>query len=228
MTDILKDIIAEQGLTWEAASLKSGLERSYFRKLFERGGASPRGQTLKKIADGLGVPMTVLLGESTDATAIKVHPPLITDVRPASASLPLPMEMAKDVPVMGTAAGSHLRGAFQLSSEPVDYARRPFTLMNARNVYALYVEGTSMEPQFQPGDLVYVHPDKPPRFGDAVVIQVQLGGSESMEATIGILSKRGPEAVTIRKHNPSAEIEIPRATIVAIHKVLSLNEIYGV
>ncbi|MBB3315138.1 phage repressor protein C with HTH and peptisase S24 domain [Rhizobium sp. BK181] len=228
MTDILKDLIAEQGLTWEAASLKSNLERSYFRKLFERGGASPRGQTLKKISDGLGVPMTVLLGESTDASAINIAPALKTDVRPASAHLPLPMEMAKDVPVMGTAAGSHLRGAFQLSSEPVDYVRRPHTLINARNVYSLYVEGTSMEPQFQPGDLIYVHPDKPPRFGDAVVIQVQLGDSEAMEATIGIFSKRAPEMVTIRKHNPSAEIEIPRSTIVAIHKVLSVNELYGV
>jgi phage repressor protein C with HTH and peptisase S24 domain len=100
--------------------------------------------------------------------------------------------------------------------------------MNARNVYSLYVEGTSMEPQFQPGDLIYVHPDKPPRFGDAVVIQVQLGDSEAMEATIGILSKRATEMVTIRKHNPNAEIDIPRSTIVAIHKVLSVNELYGV
>lgn len=228
MTDILKELISEQGLTWEAAALKSGLERSYFRKLFERGGASPRGQTLKKIADGLGVPMTVLLGETSDSDQLREIPILKTDVRPATAHLPLPMEMAKDVPVMGTAAGSHLRGAFQLSSEPVDYVRRPHTLLNARNVYSLYVEGTSMEPQFQPGDLIYVHPDKPPRFGDAVVIQVQLADSHDMEATIGILSKRAPEIITIRKHNPSAEIEIPKATVIAIHKVLSVNELYGV
>jgi len=228
VTDILKELISEQGLTWEAAALKSGLERSYFRKLFERGGASPRGQTLKKIADGLGVPMTVLLGETSDSDQLREIPILKTDVRPATAHLPLPMEMAKDVPVMGTAAGSHLRGAFQLSSEPVDYVRRPHTLLNARNVYSLYVEGTSMEPQFQPGDLIYVHPDKPPRFGDAVVIQVQLADSHDMEATIGILSKRAPEIITIRKHNPSAEIEIPKATVIAIHKVLSVNELYGV
>ncbi|SEH51613.1 Phage repressor protein C, contains Cro/C1-type HTH and peptisase s24 domains [Rhizobium tibeticum] len=228
MTDILKELIAEQGLTWEAAALKSGLERSYFRKLFERGGASPRGQTLKKISDGLGVPLATLLGESIDMSSSTQPTVPTNDVRTASASLPLPMEMVKDVPVMGTAAGSHLKGAFQLSTEPVDYVRRPHTLMNARNVYSLYVEGTSMEPQFQPGDLIYVHPDKPPRFGDAVVIQCQFNAHGSMEATIGILSKRAPETVTIRKHNPTAEIEIPRSTIVAIHKVLSMNEIYGV
>ncbi|MDM9619100.1 LexA family transcriptional regulator [Rhizobium sp. S96] len=227
MTEILKEIIAAKGLTWEAASVQSNMERSYFRKLFERGGASPRGQTLKKISDGLGIPMSKLLNEADDSETTTPPPAVTTDVRPASATMPLPMEMIKDVPVMGTAAGSHLRGAFQLSAEPVDYVRRPITLMKARNVYSLYVEGSSMEPQYNPGDLIYVHPDKPPRFGDAVVIQCQLQEG-IFEATIGILSRRSADTVTIRKHNPSAEIDIPKATIAAIHKVLSNNEIYGV
>ena len=42
---------------------------------------------------------------------------------------------------MGTAAGAMLgKGAFQLSSDVVDYVRRPQALTGARGVYALYVE----------------------------------------------------------------------------------------
>lgn len=228
MSEKLKEIIEAQGLTWEAASLKSGLERSYFRKLFERDG-TPGGATLTKISSGLGVPLTELLadvgGAKTEQTSA-THPH--NDVRPANSELPAFTQMPKDVPVRGTAAGSHLRGAFQLSTDPVDYVRRPQTLMNARNVYALYVEGSSMEPQYFPGDLVYVHPDKPPRFGDVVIIQIQNGDEESVEATIGIFSKRTAEKIVIRKHNPVAEIEIARSVVRDIHKVLSMNEIYGV
>ncbi len=228
MTEKLQKIILSKGLSWEAASLQSGLERSYFRKLFERGGASPRGKTLEKIAKGLEISISELFEDTAANSNLGTPPAAKSDVRSASARLPPLMEMAKDVPVMGTAAGSHLRGAFQLSADPVDYVRRPPTLMNARNIYSLYIEGTSMEPQYAPGDLVYIHPDKPARFGDAVVVQCQLSAEGQLEATIGILSKRSGDSITIRKHNPPAEIEISKDTIVALHKVLSMNEIYGV
>jgi phage repressor protein C with HTH and peptisase S24 domain len=228
VTQKLQKIIQSKGLSWEAAALQSGLERSYFRKLFERGGASPRGKTLEKIAKGLDISISELFEDSAANSNEDTSASVKNDVRSASATLPLPMDMAKDVPVMGTAAGSHLRGAFQLSADPVDYVRRPQTLMNARYVYSRYVEGTSMEPQYAPGDLVYIHPDKPARFGDAVVVQCQLSAEGQFEATIGILSKRSGDSITIRKHNPPAEIEISKDTIVAVHKVLSMNEIYGV
>jgi len=219
----LKDIIAAQGLTPEAAAAKCGLERSYFRKLFERPDAAPRGNTLAKISAGLGVSIEEILG-ATAAPNKTVQP---TELRRADAEAPAFGLLAKDVPVLGTAAGSHIRGAFQLSNDPVDYVRRPASLMNARKVYSLYIEGTSMEPQYWPGDLIFVHPDKPPRAGDAVIVQCRNGTDDSMEATIGIYARMTGEKFVIRKHNPGAEIEILRTTIIAVHKVLTNNEIYG-
>ncbi|NTI27640.1 XRE family transcriptional regulator [Rhizobium rhizogenes] len=227
MSEKLKEIIAAQGLSWEAASLKCDMERSYFRKLFERDGV-PSNATFRKISKGLKVPLTELLSDAGIETETFASPQHQNDVRAADATLPAFAQLDKDVPVMGTAAGSHLRGSFQLSTDAVDNVRRPQTLMSARNVYALYVEGSSMEPQYFPGDLVYVHPDKPPRFGDVVIIQCQKGKHEPIEATIGILTKRTAEKITIHKHNPAADIEISRSIVKHTHKVLSLNEIYGV
>jgi phage repressor protein C with HTH and peptisase S24 domain len=218
-TRLLK-LVESQGITLETASTRSGLDRSYLRKMLDRPGASPRGETLQKIAAGLGVSATWLLtgDESTKHN----------EVRPAFTTLPERGSMPNDVPVLGTAAGSHLRGAFQLSADPVDYVRRPPALSGAKDIYALFVEGTSMEPQYNPGDLVYIHPHKPPRFGDAVIIQCSNGADGEMEATIGILAKRTAEAITIRKHNPAAEIQIKRSTILEVHKVLTLNELFGI
>lgn len=224
MVQRLQDIIAAQGLNPESAAVQCGLERSYFRKLFERPDATPRGITLNKIVAGLGVTVEDILGPNAESP--KMLAP--SEVRGANAALPSHGHLAKDVPVMGTAAGSHLRGAFQLTNDPVDYVRRPESLINARNVYSLYVEGSSMEPQYYPGDLIYVHPDKPPRFGDAIIVQCKNGSDDSMEATIGVYLKRTAEKLVILKHNPRAEIEISRTVIVATHKVLTTNEIYGV
>lgn len=179
---------------------------------------------MRKISKGLGVSIEEIMGEEPAS----ISPPIKNDVKRANATLPAFAHLDKDVPVRGTAAGSHLRGAFQLTSDPVDYVRRPASLMNARNVYSLYVEGSSMEPQYWPGDLIYVHPDKPPRPGDAVIVQYRNSDDQDIEATIGLYIRLTAERLVIQKHNPPGERNIVRDAIVSIHKVLTNNEIYGV
>lgn len=208
----IKKRIEELDLTPEGAARRCGLTRDYFRKLFERPHASPRGVTLAKIAQGLATTPEALMGSSAAPRA-----PM-----PPAGALPY------DVPVMGTAAGSHIRGAFQLTPGPVDIVRRPPALMGARDLYALYVEGTSMEPRFHPGDLIYVHPRKPPRVNDPVVVQCFDGSDDEIAAMVGIFLKWTPTHLHIAKYNPQSEVQILRETVKAVHKVLSTNELFGV
>ncbi|OHV73352.1 S24 family peptidase [Ensifer sp. LCM 4579] len=219
--DRIKSRLAETGLSQAAASQKAGLSRDAIRKLLTNEGQLPTGKTLTGLAAALETSEQWLLTGGD-------RPP-VQDVRPADIEFPARSEMPKDVAVLGTAAGSHERGAFQLSSDPIEYVRRPPALVGARDIYSLYVEGSSMEPQFWPGDLVYVHPHRHPRTGDAVVVQSRNEGDDStVEATIGLYVEKTPDSLVIRKHNPPAEIEIPSATISAYHKVLTLNELFGV
>ena len=157
-------------------------------------------------------------------------PTLTGDATPAVQAPPLPARntMPLDVPVMGTAAGSLARGAFQLEGGVVDYVRRPPALIGARDIYALYVEGSSMEPQYFPGDLIYVNPHKPPRIGDIVVVQCRNGEHTPEEASLGIYRKRTERAITIGKRNPVAEIDLSRDHVKEIHRVLTTNELFGV
>ncbi len=214
----------ELGLTEEKASLRAGLDKTYMRKFFERPGSAPRHDTLAKIARALEMPVSALL----DLPPAEEPPPAF-DARPAPVDMPQPAHLPNDVPVKGTAAGSHLRGAFQLEVDTiVDWVRRPPALSGARHAYALFVEGSSMEPRYLPGDLVFVHPDRPPRPGDTVVVQAQAGPHAPLEATIGYLRRRTERAVIIAKINPAAEVELKAETVKAIHKVLSTNELFGV
>lgn len=219
--DRIKERLAATGLSAAAASQKAGLSRDAVRKLLTNDGQLPTGKTLTGLAAALETSEQWLLTGAGDS-------PPRQEVRPAEIEFPARSEMSKDVPVLGTAAGSHERGAFQLSADPIDYVRRPPALAGAKDVYSLYVEGSSMEPQFWPGDLVYIHPHKHPRFGDAIVVQRHISDAGEVEATIGLYVKKTADAIVIRKHNPPAEIEIKRETVSHYHKVLTLNELFGV
>lgn len=230
--------IEQLGLSVEGASMRVSNDRSYFRKLFSRPHSSPRGDTLRRIAAALETTESWLLGNDTAPVAPKPDSFFDSDAYPQSSTyvgnlvniprLPARQEMPLDVPVFGTAAGSLTRGAFQFEGGIVDRVRRPPALMGAPEVFALYVEGSSMEPQYFPGDLIYVHPRRPPRAGDIVVVQCQNGEHSPIEASLGIYRKTTEKAVVIGKRNPSAEIELAREHVKCIQRVLTTNELFGV
>ncbi|HEV7251474.1 MAG TPA: S24 family peptidase [Shinella sp.] len=215
--------LQETGKAAQRVSIEATGAKETLRKILDGTTKNPRIDTLHKIARALDTSTEWLLAvdsldELTQAPA-----------RGRTAIPPLPSrhEMPMDVPVMGTAAGSHLRGSFQLSTEPVDYVRRPPALMNARDIYALYIEGVSMIPQYSPGDLVYLNPHKPPHFGDPVIVQCK-NGDGTYETSVGIYAKRTEKFIILDKHNPKAQVQILRDTIHAMHKILTLNELFGV
>ncbi|MGZ2475017.1 phage repressor protein C with HTH and peptisase S24 domain [Sinorhizobium medicae] len=233
MTETIHDRIKERlrimDLSPQAASMKAGLSKDTLRKLLANRDQLPTGKTLSTLAPALEVSEQWLLTGQDSGPSQPVQPQ--QEVRVANIELPTNSAMPKDVPVLGTAAGSHHRGAFQLTSDAIDYVRRPPALMGTKDIYSLYVEGSSMEPQYWQGDLVYVHPHKPARSGDAVVVQCRIGDEEpdgTVEATIGLYVRRTGEALIIRKHNPPAEIEIKNEAIISYHKVLTMNELFGI
>mgnify|MGYP000965547391 FL=1 len=235
--DRIRQRLGALDMTPEAASKKAGLDKTYLRKLFERPGSSPRTDTLGAIAKALDTTVERLMNPQEPAAAGAPSPGdtitqeelhIVTDVRNAGIEAPAIRQLPTDVPVMGTAAGSHASGAFQFEGGVIEYVRRPPAMFGVKNLYALYVEGTSMEPEHRPSDLRFIHPDKPPRLGDSVVVQVQKHPNDQIEATIGHLVKRTEASIFIGKLNPPATVEIKRAYVKAIHKVLTLNDLFGV
>jgi phage repressor protein C with HTH and peptisase S24 domain len=222
--------ISELGISHEAASRAAGKDKTYLRKTLARDGAIPKLDTLESLAVALEVSSDWLLGR-TEALEPRIGrgAPLPSDVRLADIPAPSRNGMPADIPVMGTAAGSLSSGAFQFEGGVIDYVRRPPALSGARDIYALYVEGSSMEPRYFPGELVYVNPHKPPRIGDTVIVQEGSGETSSIAASIGVLHKRANGTVILRKYNPAgAEITIQQNCISAIHRVLTPNELFGV
>lgn len=193
---------------------------------WENGDAKPSIERIAELAKLFGVSTDAILTGTPLNTALPIANKK-NDVIPANVELPSRQYMPQDVPVMGTAACNADHGSFKLDSSIIDYARRPPGLLTAKDVYALYVEGDSMEPRFTAGDLVFVHPRKPVRIGDSVVVQIAKSENEPIEAMIAVLSKRTSHEVFLQKYNPNKIISFDNKNIVAIHKILQMAELFG-
>ena len=235
MVETLKTRIQQRltdlGLTPEGASKRAGLSRDFLRQLLHRTSGNPRANNLVKLAAALETTPTWLLeGEGAKEAAAPIQRPTEeyrNEVRSAEVEVPQRLDMSKDVPVMGTAAGS-VEGEFQFEGGVIDYVRRPPALANAKDIYTIYVVGSSMEPRYHQGDLCFINPNKPARIGDPVIVQLRDGEHEPIKAIIGHLTRRTADTVFIGKLNPVGDVSIPMATVLRIHKVLDMNELFGV
>lgn len=129
--------------------------------------------------------------------------------------------------ILGIAAGSFDSGAVQITEGPVDYLPRPKALENARGIYGLYVSGASMQPMFRHGTIILANPYKPPKVGDAVVVQERFEETESIRASIGILDSQNGDIIKLMKLNPVGFIEIKRQYMLAMHKIVDYGELIG-
>lgn len=184
---------------------------------------NPRRDTLEKLAGVLNCSFEWLatgrgpVEPPAEAAAVSAETP----------ALPVRDQMPQDVPVLGTAAGS-LEGAFQLEQGlPIDHVRRPPGIATAVDVYAIYVAGDSMVPRFDEGELIYVSGKRPARPGDYVVVQTSEEDGE-VTAWCKRLVRRDTKAVVVEQFNPPKTFEISAKAAIAVHRVLTTNDLFGV
>ncbi|WP_194492338.1 S24 family peptidase, partial [Polymorphobacter multimanifer] len=149
----------------------------------------------------------------------------------------------RDLPVLGAVLGADLElaqdgnGVHQIERlelglcDAIDYVKRPHGLRANPGAYALYVQGASMSPRLDQGDLIYVDTRRPPSAGDDVV--VQLCGEEGDEqrvvtAMVKRLCRRTSQFVELEQYNPPLRFRVPVAMVHAVHRVVRLAELLGV
>lgn len=228
MIERIEERLAALNLSPRAASLRVSRNPDLFRSVLRFGDeANPTKDTLDKIANALGVtPEWLLTGQTANPSPGAVLGG--NELRRVDQPLVMPASLPKDVPVLGTAAGSELgKGSFQLSTDVVDFLRRPFGLLDARDIYALYVEGDSMSPKFEPGDPIFINPHRKPQPRDYVVIQEPDSNNGEMRAFVKRLVQITPKLVRTEQFNPPANIDFIVRPGLVIHRVTPETELYG-
>jgi phage repressor protein C with HTH and peptisase S24 domain len=119
------------------------------------------------------------------------------------------------VPVYGYAAGSLQKGLNLSNGEVIDWVTRHPAQMGINNAFAVYVFSDSMEPRYFRGELVYIHPGRPPEVNRDCIIEMKSG-----DAYIKRFLRQSEEKIRVAQLNPPQEKEIPKADIKAIYAVV--------
>lgn len=242
---MLKDVVARVeerlkvvGLSASRASLVAGLSVDAIRNM-KRAAASGKERhgvstaTITALAPVLETTAGWLLGEEGTAP-----PALVSSGEVRVASIPIPdfASLPRDVPVYGTASGAIVsvpgRGGkaiegFTLDrSKVTEFVRRPPALAGAPDVYAIYVAGESMAPKIEPGELRFVHPQRPPRGGDMVLILVEPGAGQPLQAFLKRYIGNTAGGISAEQLNPQAVVTFKADTVVGVHRVLTMNELF--
>ncbi|MBT3170595.1 MAG: hypothetical protein HOM52_11210 [Rhodospirillaceae bacterium] len=236
----LIDVLAARGLTVNAVARTAGISEGTLRAYRDTAGRGLNTRTLHKVVaaiaqlSGTPAPPELAAPElpGTEFTFPAGAPPA-AGAAPRGLASPAAREYtapdlisasAPRIPVRGTAQGGP-QGAFVLTGDDIDYVRCPQRLATAQGTYALFIEGDSMSPRYEPGELIFVSPRRPARVGDDVVIVLNDGSGEQT-AYIKRLVRQGGEVVVVEQFNPSKEIRFPAAEIETIHLVLRMADLY--
>jgi phage repressor protein C with HTH and peptisase S24 domain len=127
------------------------------------------------------------------------------------------------LPVFGRAMGG-AEGQLIMGDQAVDTVECPPMLDGVPNAYALYVVGDSMEPRYRAGEVVYIHPGKPARRGDYVVVQIKGRGDSEPIGYIKQFISLTPTTLVLQQHNPPSEMEFRRDEVLVIHRIVFSGE----
>lgn len=223
---LLEELRVKAGVSPTELSRTIGRSPSYFRKLLETEG-TPGTETLTRLARVLSVDPSELINAANNDEGSALPSPNAGATR-----VPIPSlsEMPRDVPVYGTASGSVAgaeKGAWQMTHDAVDWARRPPSLIGVPAAYGLYVENESMWPRYPAGELVIVHPGRVARPGDIIIVQVQVSEHAEPETYIKELVGRSNGNLVCLQYNPKAEIRFKENTVKDTHLVLTTADLLG-
>lgn len=126
----------------------------------------------------------------------------------------------KMIPVLGEVVGGD-DGEYIFNGQVQDYVACPPSLVNVPNAYSVYVDGESMAPRYRPGEVVYVHPGRPPRRGDDVIVQIH--GKDDSQPPRGFIKEFvgwAGEKLVLQQYNPQKRIEFSRQAVVSIHPIV--------
>ena len=220
MTDIrefIRDRLARAGLSMKEASERIGRNHAYLQQFLERG-------VPVKLPEEVREKLAPLLDLAPDQLKTPAAPPPKGLAEPSRFfTLPFPNALDK-IPVMGIAEGG-TDGSSLWNGDVVDRVDRPPSLAGAPNGYGTYVVGTSMEPRYHPGELIYVHPGRPVTVGCYVL--VQLAPKEEgapPPALIKRLAKRMTAKIVLEQFNPPKTFEISVKDVLTMHKIVGSGE----
>ena len=215
----LRSYRRQAGLTLEQLARLSGTTAAQISKL-EKGERRLTVDWMARLAPPLGIRMADLLSPAVPAPLNQELPStaLLPGGDAAFAGIPISGDPRDLIPVRSAGRGGIEQEMF-LQDGPIDYIRRPPSLAQVKDAYAIYVVGDSMQPRFRPGQLLHVNPFKPPQPGNGVVVTKTNGA-----VLIKEFVRQDGRGIHLRQYNPADTLSYPTEEVTAVHTVVGLQE----
>ena len=112
-------------------------------------------------------------------------------------------------------------GSISIGASVLEEIEAPAAVAAVPDAYAVRVVGESMEPRYQAGETVYIHPRMPVRRGDYVLVQVtEDGNHEAVMGYIKRLVQIDDKRIIVEQLNPEKELSFPRSRVKSVHKIV--------
>jgi phage repressor protein C with HTH and peptisase S24 domain len=222
MANRIKEWRLKRGLSMQALAERVGTSRQQIHKL-ERSERRLTEDWMRRVAGILDCAPADLLSPEMDRTAG------FGDRRPDAFSGGVDMSSLQSVtvdgrdqiPVYASAQGGP--DGTILAYEPIEFVDRPEPLFGVRNAFAMYVVSDSMEPKYSQGALLLIHPGRPVRQNDFVLIVKQAEDGEH-SAMVKQLVRVEADRLIVRQFNPPHEFALDRRDVTSVSLVIGSFE----
>lgn len=216
MRDLIRSKIKEKGLSMSDLS-KQVLRRNhaYLQQFLDRGIPAKLPEDMRAaLAPALGL-SEADLKEPVNRSATRTLHSVPAEVHHVSGDKLKVLGMAECGP----------DGWSIWNGDIIDWIPRPANLAGAKDAYAVYISGDSMQPRYHAGELAHIHPGKPPTVGSYVLVQKRPAHEgEAPRAVIKRLVRRSGNKITLEQYNPAKTFEIRVDEVVSMHRVVGSGE----
>lgn len=178
-----------------------------------------RQQTIDKIERGIIKHSRCLpkIAQALNLSLPEIDPTFSNGVETPLAVPSNPYVGDRTLPVYGAVEGGD--GVLVVSSEPVDYVRRPAPLAEVKDGYGFIIVGDSMAPELKPGETGLVHPHLPPVTGEPCVFYAD-DGQGAMRATVKSFVRQTATHWHVEQWNPPRKFSLARKEWQKCHRVV--------
>lgn len=203
--------------------IRKGLEKPGKTQtgLAEALGVSPSAVTMLLKGDKKGKRRLLKAHEIPKAAVYLEAEPPGSIIPPPNASPATPIELGGlTVPLMGQGACGR-DGRFEYNGQRISDILAPPALARVKGAYAVYAVGESMLDRYQPGEVVFVDPNRPVIKGHFVVAQIR--GDHDGDVPGGYIKRfvsMDDRVLRLEQLNPKKILTFPRKKVIAIHKII--------
>ena len=124
-------------------------------------------------------------------------------------------ESGSKVPVYGITTGRSQKEPVFSSGNVVDWVPRHPAQFGIGNAFAIYVFSDTMEPRYFQGELIYIHPGRPPEMNRDCVIEMKNG-----DVHIERFLRQSEDKIRVSQFNPPKEKDIPLDKVKSVYTVV--------